>query len=125
MAHISADLIFDSDFLNFTITNANAAPKIKPAWKVRTAPKLPPKQKALPQSSVARPAPRPKINTSRFQNQTTEKNQPKSKEARDNVDSARPVRELESSEDDQAIPSTPSPSTAKPAAAPKRKNFQS
>ena len=45
MPNISFDIFFDQDFLNFTATRSGgSAPKVKPAWKVRTAPKLPPKE---------------------------------------------------------------------------------
>jgi hypothetical protein len=77
MPTISADFTYGLDFLNFTVTQSQGAPKVKPAWKVRTAPKLPPKQQALPASSTARPATRPKINASRFPNRSDEKATPR------------------------------------------------
>jgi len=64
MPNVSFDIFYDLDFINVTATRSGAAPKAKPAWKVRTAPKLPPKE--LPASKATpRPAPRPKINAQR------------------------------------------------------------
>ena len=65
MPNISFDIFFDQDFINVTATRGKTAPKAKPEWKVRSAPKLPPK--ALPEdhSGAPRPPQRPKINAGR------------------------------------------------------------
>ena len=64
MPNVSFDIFYDLDFINVTATRSGAAPKVKPAWKVRTAPKLPPKE--LPASKATpRPEARPKINATR------------------------------------------------------------
>ena len=65
MPNVSFDIFYDLDFINITATRSGAAPKIKPAWKVRTAPKLPPKELPAPSKSTARPDARPKINAQR------------------------------------------------------------
>jgi len=45
MPNISFDIFFQEDIINITASRSGgSAPKIKPAWKVRTAPKLPPKE---------------------------------------------------------------------------------
>ena len=41
MPNISLDIFFDQDILNVTATRSRTTPRVKPAWKVRTAPKLP------------------------------------------------------------------------------------
>lgn len=66
MPNISFDIFFDQDFINVTATRGKTAPKAKPEWKVRSAPKLPPKQ-IEPVPGQARPPPRPKINEGRKQ----------------------------------------------------------
>ena len=69
MPNVSFDIFYDLDFINVTATRSGAAPKAKPAWKVRTAPKLPPKE--LPASKDSpRPEPRPKINAPRQADQS-------------------------------------------------------
>jgi len=65
MPNISFDVFYDQDFVNFTVSRGKAAPKAKPAWKVRSAPKLPPKEIPAPTRPVARPAPREKLTASR------------------------------------------------------------
>jgi len=66
MPNISFDIFYDQDILNFTATRAGAVPKVKPEWKVKSAPKLAPKTTA-PQKYGPRPriqkvvdAPKPK-----------------------------------------------------------------
>ena len=44
MPNISFDVFFTDDVINVTASRSNGAPKVKPEWKVRTAPKLPPKE---------------------------------------------------------------------------------
>lgn len=66
MPNISFDIFFDQDFINVTATRGKTAPKAKPEWKVRSAPKLPPKQ-IEPVPGQARPPVRPKINEGRKQ----------------------------------------------------------
>lgn len=65
MPNISFDVFFDQDFINVTATRSGAAPKAKPAWKVRSAPKLPPKALPPPDPAAPRPTQRPKINAQR------------------------------------------------------------
>ena len=53
MPNISFDIFFQDDIINLTATrSAGSAPKVKPAWKVRTAPKLPPKEPIQPKTAV-------------------------------------------------------------------------
>ncbi|MCJ1376845.1 hypothetical protein MMC20_008090 [Loxospora ochrophaea] len=52
MPNISFDIFFNDDVLNFTASRSQGAPKVKPAWKVRSAPKLPPKEPPKPATSV-------------------------------------------------------------------------
>ncbi|MCJ1390285.1 hypothetical protein MMC18_003143 [Xylographa bjoerkii] len=53
MPNISFDIFFQDDIINLTATrSAGSAPKVKPAWKVRTAPKLPPKEPVQPKTAV-------------------------------------------------------------------------
>ena len=65
MPNISFDIFFDQDFINITATRGKTAPKAKPEWKVRSAPKLPPKEKPVDHSGAVRPPTRPKINEGR------------------------------------------------------------
>jgi hypothetical protein len=65
MPNISFDIFFDQDFINVTATRGKTAPKAKPEWKVRSAPKLPPKEQPVDRSGAARPPGRPKINEGR------------------------------------------------------------
>jgi hypothetical protein len=74
MPNISFDIFFQDDIINITASRSGgSAPKVKPAWKVRTAPKLPPKEpfepkterafgppklKQAPQPSTAKPKPK-------------------------------------------------------------------
>jgi len=57
--------VFYKDFINFTATRGQTAPKAKPEWKVRSAPKLPPKPVEEDHSGRARPPPRQKLTTLR------------------------------------------------------------
>ena len=41
MPNISFDIFYSEDVVNITATRGSNAPKVKPAWKTRTAPKLP------------------------------------------------------------------------------------
>ena len=43
MPNISFDIFFNEDVVNITASRSQGAPRVKPAWKVRTAPKLPPR----------------------------------------------------------------------------------
>ena len=53
MPNISFDIFFQDDIINVTATrSAGSAPKVKPAWKVRTAPKLPPKEPVQPKTAA-------------------------------------------------------------------------
>lgn len=84
MGNFKVDVDYDLDFLNITLTRSQAVPKVTPAWKVRLAPKLPPKQpKALPAASVHKPPPRPKINATRTSNASPDKGTPRVREIED------------------------------------------
>ena len=105
MPNVSFDIFYDLDFINVTATRSGAAPRVKPAWKVRTAPKLPPKE--LPASKESpRPAPRPKINATR--NTHSEKHDSAEKKAPPKLSSR--VQEVES---DDSAPA-PKPKRAPP-----------
>jgi hypothetical protein len=91
MPNISLDFFYDIDFANITITRSQGAPKVKPAWKVKQAPKLPPKPKALPPGSTPRPTPRPKINASRFPT-ATEAEEPRITELSDSEEDPKPTK---------------------------------
>ena len=65
MPNISFDIFFDQDFINITATRGKTAPKAKPEWKVRSAPKLPPKEIPTTNTGAVRPPGRPKINEGR------------------------------------------------------------
>lgn len=65
MPNISFDIFFDQDFINISASRGKHAPKAKPEWKVRTAPKLPPKEQPADPTSTPRPAGRPPINSTR------------------------------------------------------------
>ncbi|KEF57677.1 uncharacterized protein A1O9_05595 [Exophiala aquamarina CBS 119918] len=68
MPNVSFDVFFDKDFINITATRGITAPKAKPDWKVRTAPKLPPKQTPVDNSTsgrTPRPPPREKLTSTR------------------------------------------------------------
>ena len=53
MPNINFDIFYDTDTVNFTASRGTAAPKVKPAWKVRSAPKLPPKTPPQPRAAAA------------------------------------------------------------------------
>jgi hypothetical protein len=102
MPNVSFDIFYDLDFINITATRSGAAPKAKPAWKVRTAPKLPPKE--LPASKVSpRPESRPKINAQR--NALNEKQASTAKKAPPKLSSR--IQEVESSDGDSVASKTP------------------
>lgn len=65
MPNLSFDVFFDQDFINISASRGRNAPKAKPEWKVRTAPKLPPKPEVADSKGTARPPPRPTINSTR------------------------------------------------------------
>ena len=65
MPNVSFDVFFDKDFINITATRGQTAPKAKPEWKVRSAPKLPPKPIQEDHSGKARPPPRQKLTSLR------------------------------------------------------------
>ncbi len=110
MPNVSFDIFYDLDFINVTATRSGAAPKAKPAWKVRSAPKLPPKE--LPASKTTpRPEARPKINAQRQADQATTKKAPPKLSQR--------IQELDS--DDSA--SQPETSKAPKKAPPKLKDL--
>jgi len=54
MPNISFDVFYNTDIINFTATRSGAAPRVKPDWKVRSAPKLAPKQVPTPANSFGR-----------------------------------------------------------------------
>jgi hypothetical protein len=53
MPNINFDIFYDKDVINFTASRGTSAPKVKPAWKVRSAPKLPPKVPPQPPTVAA------------------------------------------------------------------------
>ncbi len=65
MPNVSFDIFFDKDFINVTATRGQVAPKAKPEWKVRTAPKLPPKPLVEDHSGAPRPLAREKLTSTR------------------------------------------------------------
>ncbi|KAL2398564.1 hypothetical protein ABEF93_001692 [Exophiala dermatitidis] len=65
MPNVSFDIFFDKDFINITATRGQHAPKAKPEWKIRTAPKLPPKPQPEDPNRTPRPPPRDKLVHSR------------------------------------------------------------
>ena len=65
MPNISFDIFFDQDFINVTATRGKTAPRAKPEWKVRSAPKLPPKEQPADHSGAPHPPGRPKLNEGR------------------------------------------------------------
>jgi hypothetical protein len=65
MPNISFDIFFDQDFINISASRGKTTPKAKPEWKVRTAPKLPPKEIPTNPLSTPRPAQREKLTASR------------------------------------------------------------
>ncbi|MCJ1302196.1 hypothetical protein MMC08_004999 [Hypocenomyce scalaris] len=89
MPNISFDVFFDQDFINITATRAQGAPKVKPAWKTRVAPKLPPKE--LPPASKVSPRP-PKIQGPRITEIPEPKTAPKAKSAPNTDDATQPKR---------------------------------
>lgn len=52
MPNISFDIFFNEDVVNITASRGNSAPKVKPGWKTRVAPKLPPKEPPQPATAV-------------------------------------------------------------------------
>lgn len=57
MPNISFDIFFNEDTVNITASRGKAAPRVKPEWKVRSAPKLPPKTPPQPATAAfANPA---------------------------------------------------------------------
>jgi len=65
MPNVSFDIFFDKDFINITATRGQTAPKAKPEWKVRTAPKLPPKPVPEDHSGAPKPPGRQKLTSTR------------------------------------------------------------
>lgn len=84
MPNVSFDIFFDKDFINITATRGHTAPKAKPEWKVRTAPKLPPKPVPEDHSGTPRPPPREKLTSTR--QPLTPAKQNKAEEKPDNSD---------------------------------------
>lgn len=56
MPNIQFDFFYDNDVFNFTASRSGGVPKVKPEWKVRTAPKLAPKEKSDTVTKPNRPA---------------------------------------------------------------------
>lgn len=109
MPNVSFDIFYDLDFINVTATRSGAAPKVKPAWKVRTAPKLPPKE--LPSSkSSPKPESRPKINAQR--NAVNDKANSAAKKAPPKLNPR--IQEVDSSDNDSKTPPAPQPKKAPP-----------
>jgi len=55
MPNISFDIFYNTDLVNFTISRSGGAPKAKPDWKIRQAPKLAPKPKPTPENTFGPP----------------------------------------------------------------------
>ncbi|KAL9112129.1 MAG: hypothetical protein Q9227_003506 [Pyrenula ochraceoflavens] len=51
MPNISFDIFYNDDLINITASRAQGAPKVKPGWKARAAPKISQKEKPTPQSA--------------------------------------------------------------------------
>lgn len=71
------------NFFNLTYSKSEGAPRVTAPWKIKTAPKLPPKPKALPASSTPRPEPRPTINSTKFGKPSEEEDTPRIEEIED------------------------------------------
>jgi hypothetical protein len=110
MPNVSFDIFYDLDFINITATRSGAAPKVKPAWKLRTAPKLPPKEVTASKSTTPRPEPRPKINAQR--NDLNGKQAAAVKKAPPKLSSR--IQEVESSDTGSQPPTTPKPRRVPP-----------
>jgi hypothetical protein len=66
MPNISFDIFFNDDTINLTASRSKFAPKVKPTWKIRSAPKLEPAKPKTPGVSVfapgaQRPKPTPRV----------------------------------------------------------------
>jgi len=118
MPNVSFDIFYDLDFVNVTATRSGAAPKVKPAWKVRTAPKLPPKE-LLASKTTPRPEPRPKINALR--NALNEKQASAAKKAQPKLSSR--IQEVDSSDAESHADSQPGPAPKPRRAPPKLKDL--
>jgi hypothetical protein len=103
MPNVSFDIFYDLDFINITATRSEGAPKVKPAWKLRTAPKLPPKEVTASKSTTTRPEPRPKINAQR--NDLNGKQAAAAKKAPPKLSSQ--IQKAESSDAGSQPPTTP------------------
>lgn len=57
MPNISFDIFYNTDLVNLTVSRSGGAPKAKPDWKVRQAPKLAPKPKPTPENTFGRQKP--------------------------------------------------------------------
>lgn len=51
MPNISFDIFFNDDLINITASRSQGAPKVKPGWKARSAPKIAQKSKPTPESA--------------------------------------------------------------------------
>ena len=54
MPNISFDIFYTADLVNFTVSRSGGAPRAKPDWKVRQAPKLAPKPKPTPENTFGK-----------------------------------------------------------------------
>ena len=54
MPNISFDIFYNTDLINFTISRSGGAPRAKPDWKIRQAPKLAPKPKPTPENTFGK-----------------------------------------------------------------------
>lgn len=113
MPNISFDVFFDTDFINITATRAQGAPKVKPEWKTRTAPKLPPKPLPPPSKDHPRPS---KITGPRITELPEDKPVPKAKAAAPKAAAAKAkgVPAPESIADTESVAPTPKPKVAAP-----------
>jgi hypothetical protein len=53
MPNINFDIFYDTDTINITASRGTNAPRAKPSWKVRQAPKLPPREPPQPPAAKA------------------------------------------------------------------------
>jgi hypothetical protein len=53
MPNINFDIFYDTDTINITASRGTNAPRAKPSWKIRQAPKLPPREPPQPPAAKA------------------------------------------------------------------------
>lgn len=115
MPNVSFDVFFDKDFINITATRGITAPKAKPEWKVRTAPKLPPKEKPEENNGTPRPPPRQKLTSTRQSLAPKQQASAAPKEQTENSDAASQTGEQPRRKPPKLGPRKKSASQSKPA----------